>query len=523
MLETPVGDLVQRATRNFADRVAFKHGDRSLTYRQLGERVNRLANALLGLGLKPGDRVALLMWNCLEYTVADLAIAVAGLVKVPLNHLLTPDEITFRIQDSEAAAVITDDYFHEIVAGLEDACPSLAHRICIVPEGGSAPTPFLAFDRLLAQGAARPPDVVVSNDDLLGINYTGGTTGRSKGVMHTHKSVIAIAFGEIVEFDIGRGERMLQVAPLPHVGQFLLLPGLLRGATQVLMRRFDTGEVLRAIERERISWTFLVPTMIYMLIDDPAIRKVDHGTLGTMLYGAAPMSPDKLALAMERLGPVFLQAYSQMEVANLTTTLTKDDHVKALANAPARLGSCGRPVSLSQVKIVDADDAEVAPGEAGEINTRGPHMMRGYWRREAETAAAMRDGWIHTDDVAQADDDGYIYIVDRAKDVIISGGMNVYSVEVENALMEHDAVREACVIGIPDEKWGEAVAAFVVPREGARLDADALIAFSGRKLAAYNRPKRVEFVTEIPKTPYGKMDKKALRAPFWEGRDRQIG
>jgi acyl-CoA synthetase (AMP-forming)/AMP-acid ligase II len=402
------------------------------------------------------------------------------------------------------------------------ACPSLRHRICIAEGGRRAPAGFASFADLLARAAPRDPGIAVAHDDLVGIMYTGGTTGRSKGVMHTHKSVLAIVYSETLEMDVRHSEVMLQVAPLPHATQFMLLPGFLRGGTHVLMKKFDPDEVLRTVERERVSWTFMVPTMIYLLLDDPALRKYDHATLRTVIYGAAPMSPDKLERAIERVGPVFIQVYSQMEVANQTTTLTKEDHVQALAGARHRLASCGRPLTVAQVRIVDEDDRDVPVGEPGEILTRGPHMMRGYWRREEETARTMRGGFIHTGDVGRADEDGFIYIVDRAKDMIISGGMNVYSVEVENVLMEHPDVREACVIGVPDDKWGEAVTAFVVQREGGRLDGAALIAFAGKKLAAYSRPKTVEFVTDIPKTPYGKMDKKAIRGRFWTSDGRQV-
>jgi acyl-CoA synthetase (AMP-forming)/AMP-acid ligase II len=522
MLETTIGALFQRTVRYYAGRPAVKHGARALTYAELGEQVNRLANALAGLGLRHGERVALLMWNCPEYLVCDFAAATAGLVKVPLNHLLTRDECQFRIDDSEAAAVICDEHFAPMVEELVAACPSLRHRICITEGGGAAPAGFTPFADLLARGAPRDPAIAVTHDDLLGIMYTGGTTGRSKGVMHTHKSVLSIVFSETLEMDVRHGEVMLQVAPLPHATQFMLLPGFLRGGTHVLMKKFDPDEVLRTIERERVSWTFMVPTMIYMLLDDPALRKYDHATLRTVIYGAAPMSPDKLERAIERVGPMFIQVYAQMEVANQTTTLTKEDHVEALAGARHRLGSCGRPIAMAQVRIVGEDDRDVPVGEPGEVLVRGPHMMRGYWRREEETARTMRGGWIHTGDVAKADADDFLYIVDRAKDMIISGGMNVYSVEVENVLMEHPDVREACVIGVPDDKWGEAVTAFVVRREGARLAGPELIAFAGRKLAAYSRPKAVEFVAEIPKTPYGKMDKKAIRGRFWKSGERQV-
>jgi acyl-CoA synthetase (AMP-forming)/AMP-acid ligase II len=522
MLETTIGELFRRTVRYHAGRVAVKQDAHALTYADLGAQVNRLANALAGIGLRPGERVALLMWNRPEYVVCDFAAATAGLVKVPLNHLLTRDEVRFRIEDSEAAAVVCDEHFAPMVDELVAECPSLRHRICITENDRRAPAGFTRFVDLLTRGAARDPDIAVGHDDLLGIMYTGGTTGRSKGVMHTHKSVQAICFSEALEMDVARGDVMLQVAPLPHATQFMLLPGFLRGGTHVLMKKFDPDEVLRTIARERVSWTFMVPTMIYVLLDEASLGKYDRASLRTVIYGAAPMSPDKLERAIDLMGPVFLQVYAQMEVANQTTTLTKEDHVEALRTARYRLGSCGRPIAIAQVRLVDGDDRDVRPGEAGEILIRGPHMMRGYWRREEETAKTMRGGWIHSADVAKADADGFIYIVDRAKDMIISGGMNVYSVEVENVLMEHPDIREACVIGVPDDKWGEAVVALVVPREGARLESQELIGFAGRTLAAYSRPKRVEFVTEIPKTPYGKMDKKAIRARFWKDQERQV-
>jgi acyl-CoA synthetase (AMP-forming)/AMP-acid ligase II len=522
MLETTIGALFARAVRHYARRVAVKEGARALTYAELGEQVDRLANALGGLGLRHGERLALLMWNCPEYVVCDFAAATIGLVKVPLNHLLTRDDVEFRLQDSEAAAIVCDEHFAPMVDALAADCPMLRHRVCITEAGRPAPPGFLSFADLLARGAPRDPGVAVAPDDLLGIMYTGGTTGRSKGVMHTHGSVDAIVFSEMLEMDVGHGEVMLQVAPLPHATQFMLLPGLLRGGTHVLLKRFDPEEVLRTIERERVSWTFMVPTMIYVLLDDPALRRYDHGSLRTVIYGAAPMSPEKLERAMDVMGPVFLQVYSQMEVANQTTTLTKADHLEALAGPRHRLGSCGRPIPVAQVRVVDPDDRDVAVGEPGEILTRGPHMMRGYWRRPEETATTMRGGWIHTGDVGKADEDGFMYIVDRAKDMIISGGMNVYSVEVEKVLMEHPDVREACVIGVPDDKWGEAVTAFVVLREGAQVGGEGLIAFAGRTLAAYSRPKRVDVDDEIPKTPYGKMDKKAMRGRFWKDQERQV-
>jgi acyl-CoA synthetase (AMP-forming)/AMP-acid ligase II len=263
--------------------------------------------------------------------------------------------------------------------------------------------------------------------------------------------------------------------------------------------------------------------MIYVLLDYPDRKKYDLSSLRTVLYGAAPMSPERIKQAMAEFGPIFIQVYSQMEVANQTTVLTKQEHVEALEKYPQRLKSCGRPIIMSQVRIVDDNDNDVAGDEVGEIITRGPHMMKGYWRREEETEETMKGGWIHTADMAWMDEDGFIYVVDRKKDMIISGGMNVYSAEVEFALMRHPSIGQAAVLGVPDEKWGEAIKAVVVLRHDTTpATEEEIMAFCRDYLSAYKRPKSIDFVGELPMTPYGKIDKKALRAKYWADQERAV-
>jgi acyl-CoA synthetase (AMP-forming)/AMP-acid ligase II len=318
-------------------------------------------------------------------------------------------------------------------------------------------------------------------------------------------------------------EVMLQTAPLPHAAGFMVPSCLLKGGRIVIMAGFDPEKVFQAIEKEKVTWTFMVPTMIYAFIDHPARKNYDLSSLSTITYGAAPMSPRRLEEAIEELGPIFLQAYSQMEVANQTTALSKSQHVEAIQkNKKKRLSSCGMPILMSQVKIVDDNGNELGINMPGELVTKGPHMMEGYWRRPEETKKTIVDGWLYTGDMAEIDEDGFIYLVDRKKDMIISGGMNIYSAEVEQALSQHSAVNEVIVIGLPDEKWGEIVCGVVVTAPGQEVSEDELIQFCGPRLSAYKKPKKIEFVDHIPRTTVGKLDKKVVRQKYWEGKERNI-
>jgi len=285
---------------------------------------------------------------------------------------------------------------------------------------------------------------------------------------------------------------------------------------------FNPEEFFKLVQDEKITWTFLVPTMIYTILDYPKRKEYDLKSLRTILYGAAPISPRRLEQAVTEMGPIFMQGFAQMEIATQGTILTKKEHWDAIRNQKDRLKSCGRPVLICQMKVVDEQNKELGPGAIGEVTARGPHMMKGYWRKEEETKKTVVDGWIHTGDLGYMDGEGYLYLVDRKNDVIITGGMSVFSVEVENVLSQHLAVAEAIAIGIPDEKWGEMVLGIVVKAVGREASESELLEYCRDKLAAYQRPKRIEFYDALPRTVYGKLDKKAVKKRYWEGRDRMI-
>jgi acyl-CoA synthetase (AMP-forming)/AMP-acid ligase II len=516
VLETTVGELFDKAVKQYRDKIAVKDDQRCLTYAEMGEEVNRCANALFQKGIQPGDRVALWMPNCIEYIVCDFAIAKLGAVRVPLNTFLIDAEVAYRLDDAEVKAMICGSEYMERVQNILQQTSVQPMVITVGNEGDQS------LKSLLQKASSESPKIVVGYEDLAAIMYTGGTTGRSKGVMHTHKSTISLMYSEIVEFELERGVVMLHVAPLPHAVGFMILPGILRGGTHILQQGFQPKKFCETVEKEKVTFAFLVPTMIYSLLDFPDLQLYDLSSLRTLIYGAAPMAPSRIKQALETWGPILLQVYSQMEVANQTTVLTKSDHLIYSVDEEKRLSSCGSPIIMSQVKIVDDEGREVPTGTIGEIVTRGPHMMKGYWRMKEETEKTIRNGWLHTGDMAYQDEAGYIYLVDRKKDMIISGGFNVYTTVVEKALFEHPSVRQATVIGVPDEKWGEAVKAFVVADSASWLSEEELIQFCKKRLAKYEVPKSIEFVDSLPLTAYGKIDKKALRASFWTNKDRQI-
>jgi acyl-CoA synthetase (AMP-forming)/AMP-acid ligase II len=518
MLETTVGKLFDKAVRQHPHKIAVKDQQRSITYAELEKEVNGFANALIKLGIRQGQRVALWLYNSIEYIVADFAIAKIGGVRVPLNQYLSAHEVQYRLADSGANAIICSP---EWISSVQTLVQNLPHEVLVISAGKDPVDRVVTMQQLIENSSFEDPAVPVRPEDLVAIMYTGGTTGRSKGVMHTHTSTIALMYSEIVEFELERGVVMLHVAPLPHAVGFLILPGLLRGGTHILHQGFSPRAFCETVEREQVNFTFLVPTMIYQLLDLLEQQKYDVSSLKTIIYGAAPMAPARIKQALAVFGPVLVQIYSQMEVANQTTILTKDDHLTSQGEEK-RLSSCGREIILSQVRIVNAAGEDVGPGEVGELITRGPHMMKGYWQMEEETAKTIQNGWLYTGDMAYRDEDGYLYMVDRKKDMIISGGFNVYTTTVESVLFQHPAVKQAAVIGVPDDKWGEAVKAVVVVHPETGISEGELLAFCKSRLSRYEVPKSIDFVDSIPVTAYGKVDKKALRAPYWVSYERQI-
>lgn len=508
------GALLRRACEKHADRPIATSGDETWTYGEAWERGGRLAASLASRGFEPGDRVGTMMSNQLEYLAANFACVRGGFVHVPMNDMLTSEEFSYMLSDSGARAAIAGGNFTETLADVGDDLPELELQVAVESPAGEQVT---LGSLLEAVDGTR--DVEVGADDVLRLCYTGGTTGRPKGARHTHGTLAMDMMAHVMALEIRDAEEVLVTTPLPHAAGYMHLAALTQGAHLTLTQGFDPAEFLGIVDGEPISWTFLVPTQIYRLLDHEALPSTDISSLETVVYGAAPITAERLAEALDAFGDVFVQIYGQTEMPDIGMVLPKGDHVIG----EPQIESCGKPAAMVDVGIVDPEREDLVfrgAGEPGELVMRSPYVMRGYHGKPEQTAETIVDGWLRTGDIARRDEAGYVYLLDRAKDMIVSGGMNVYTTEVEDALDEHPGVRQVAVIGVPHEDWGEAVHAVVV-REG-DLTADDLKEFADGKLSAYKKPKSVEFVEELPTTPYGKVDKKALREPYWEDSDRQI-
>lgn len=514
--------LFETALERYADRVAVRFGSAELTYGELDERANAVAHALRERRVGSEDRVGLMMSNCLEYVIADLAIVKAGAVKVPLNDMLTADEFEFMLSDSGARTVICGGNFVETLVEIRSSLDELDHCIA-VRRGDELPHDVEAFEELDGR-RDEPPAGTPAPDDVGGHYYTGGTTGQPKGAVHTHQGIAMNMYAHIVELGITGDDTLLLMTPLPHSAGAFLWAALLTGATSVIHAGFEPSRALESIQTHSISWTFMVPTMIYRVLDHPDLTQCETDSLETLAYGAAPMTPARLREGLDEFGPVFLQFYGQTEMPNVITTFGKAEHRLAIAKGHEdRLSSAGQPSLMAAVRVVDPETGDELPqGEEGELVAKAPYSMREYFERPEKTTETLRDGWLRTGDIGRIDDDGFVYLLDRASDMIITGGMNVYSTEVEGVLDEHPAVKEVAVIGRPDEEWGEIVTAVVVSHDEASATENDLIEFAAERLSDYKKPKLVEFVDDIPKTPYGKMDKKQLRDRHWQEQNRQI-
>ena len=518
MIGSSFGRVLDACARNYPTETALVQGDLRLSYAEMFDRIRRTGRALIAQGLRPGDRVAILMADSPALLEAMYGALWAGLTIVPLNSRLMLDDHTYMVGDSRARALLFDAAMaaraHEIIdtGSVELAIATVDEA---VPEGG------LLLSRLAADhgGGEGHPEIDPGHECW--IQYTGGTTGFPKGALHTHSTILSSLYSCTLELDVRPGEVSAHVAPLTHSGIVYVLPVWARGGTNVVLGGFDPGALLDAIERERVTSTLMVPTMLYYLLDLPGIGDRDLSSLRTLTYGAAPIGPDRLEQALDTFGPIFIQVYGQTEAPAQITVLAKNDHVRARSN-PDLLRSCGRPVAICDVRCADDDLNTVPDGEPGEIVVRGPNVTVGYINKPDETASALRDGWLCTGDVGTRDEDGYLYIVDRKKDMIVSGGFNVYPKEVEQTLFSHPSVGDVCVVGVPDEKWGEAVKAVVVAAEGASPDPQELIAFVKEHKGPVLAPKSVDFVEAIPLTTVGKHDKKAVRDRYWAGRERAV-
>ena len=515
---------LRRSARLFADKVALIDGEERLTYAEFAARVDRLASALRGAGLQKGDRVAVLMLNTSRYMELYYGVNAAGGVVVPLNFRLAGPEIKFIVDDCAAKFLFVTREFAEAASQLQQTCPSL--ETVVHAEDGPAPQWMVGYEELLAAAAPERPPVEVAETDLAGIFYTGGTTGMPKGVMLTQRNLADNAYRMLMQLGYRENDVYLHAAPMFHLADGSSTFAITyAGGTHAHVRAFEPTAVLEAVERDHVTCGALVPTMIMALINHPDVSRRDLSSLRLMLYGASPIAADVLREAMDLLPCDFIQGYGMTEAAPILTFLTPEDHRAGLAGGEKevrRLRSAGRAAIGIEMKVLDEKGREAPPGTVGEVTARGANVMRGYWRRPEATGETLRKGWYRTGDLATMDEDGYLYIVDRKKDMIVSGGENVYSVEVENALYGHEAVLECAVIGVPDEKWGEAVKALVVLRPGHEATEADLIEHCGGRIGGYKAPKSVDFADSLPKSGAGKILKRELRETYWQGQERRV-
>jgi acyl-CoA synthetase (AMP-forming)/AMP-acid ligase II len=508
---------LHRALRHAPDQPATIFGDRVRSIAEQADRVSRLAAGLRALGVSDGERVAILSLNSDRYCELLLAVPWANGILNPVNIRWSPTEIIYSLVESETSVLVTDDTFLPLVPELAAGHPGL--RAVIHAGDGDAPGGLVAYEDL-ATGAAAIPDARRGGDAVAGVFYTGGTTGFPKGVTLTHANMLTSALGSEATSPIScPGGRALLAGPMFHaVGVTAWTAQSIVGGTHVVVPAFDPRAVLAAIAEHRVTSVVLVPTMLQRLVDHPDFHAYDLTSLRILLYGGSVASRALLQRAMDAFpGTDFVQAYGMTELGPVATLLTSEDHRRA-----DLLTSAGRAAAHAEVRVVDPDGNEAPRGGVGEVAVRGGHVMAGYWARPEETAAAVRDGWMHTGDAGYMDDDGYVFVVDRIKDMIITGGENVYSVEVENALGSHPAVASCAVIGVPDDDWGERVHAVVVLKPGAEATRDDLRAHTRSAIAGYKVPRSIAFVDALPVSGAGKVLKAELRACAGDDADRAV-
>lgn len=509
-------DHFYQALKRHQDKVAVTAPDGKLTYRELLVQASKLANALNALGVGRGDKVVLLLRNSVDYVIADIAIILAGACKVPLNDMLAANDVGYMINHADAKAVISHTSFAPTINAIQSELSAVKVKISCsdtkdVLEG------FVSVDNVVAKTSStlKSGDTPDAKDPGL-IIYTGGTTGKPKGVYHTQESLLVNFLSHLTYAEIRQDEHLLICSPLPHSAQQFVLSALLIGAQITIENGFDITRVLNLIETTKITWCFMVPTMIYRLLDAPRLGEINCSSLRTIVYGASPITAARLRQGLEYFGPIFLQIYGQTEVPNFVTVLSKQDHLKEQFQT-----SCGQPVMFCNVAIRDESGTVLEYGEVGEITVKSYYSLERYYKNPAKTETSYIGSHLRTGDVGYQHESGHVFLVDRANDMIISGGMNVYSTEVENVVNETILTGQVVVIGVPDDDWGEAVTAFIVGVEE-QVDEDKIINHCKTKLAKYKVPKHIKLVDEIPLTPYGKPDKKALRAQFWGQQSRQI-
>jgi acyl-CoA synthetase (AMP-forming)/AMP-acid ligase II len=512
-----VGDITRHHARGRPHRVAIHFEGQRITFEELDRRANQVANGLIAEGVGPQARIAILSKNVPAFFELWFGAAKADVVLVPVNFRLAPAEVAYVVDDSSAEILFVGAEFYPVIEKVAHELKSVRRIVALDAAHGSWPS----YADWRGAQPANDSAIAIAPDACAMQMYTSGTTGHPKGALLSHAGLLALA--DVGVHTIGvwqENEVNLVCMPLFHIGgSGWALIGLHRGIDSVLMRDADPAAILRLIPEHRITKAFMVPALILFMVQNPQCRSTDFSSLDLIAYGASPAPVDLVRNAIKVFGCSLGQVYGLTETTGAITYLPPEDHDEKF---PERLKSCGKPMTGIEMRVVDADGTDVATGDVGEIITRSVQNMICYWNQPEATRRAIRGGWFYTGDAGYLDADGYIYIYDRVKDMIISGGENIYPAEVESALFGHPAVADVAVIGIPDDKWGEAVKAFVVKRPGGDVTSDELIAFARDRIAHYKVPRSVDFVEALPRTPTGKILKRELRKPFWVGQERQV-
>jgi len=510
-----IGDLPSRNAAKFPEKMAVVSEGLTLTFKELNGRVNCLANFFLALGARKGDRIGVLTHNCHQFVELYFAAAKIGATFCPYNNHLRLGEIKDILDYSTPRFLVIDHDFVGMIDALRPHLGFIEKYICLQ----KVAQPFVDdYESIIRDGRREEPDAHVLEDDLVSIFFTGGTMGRPKGVMRTHRHVMSNAVASVIELKVDYDEKVLITFPLYHVaGEDNVMRHSFMPNTIHIRREggFDAEKVLGYISGEGITRCQFVPTMIHSLVQAPGAGNYDLSALQMILYAGAAMPVELLKKALTIFPCGFTGMYGLTESGPVTTLLKPKDHVlDGIEKNVARLASCGKPLINYEIKIADESDNDLAIGQVGEIVCRSEAMTIGYWQMPEETARILRNGWLHTGDLGRFDEDGYLYVVERKDDMIVSGGVNIYPREVEEILYRHPGVSEASVIGLPDEHWGEIVKAVIVPKEGALLTEEEMIEFCGKNLASFKKPKSVDFWKELPKSPQGKILKKEIRRHY---------
>jgi len=498
------------------------HGDYEINYREANERVNQLANAFSALGLRKGDNLAILLHNCPEFIETLFACFKAGITTVPINFRLHPEECRFIIDNSESAAVVLGADFRDDLYILKDGMPKVKHFICV---DESIPG-MEDYENLVESQPVIFEAEEVENHHVAWIFYTSGTTGMPKGAMLTHHNILTMTMNFFADVcPLGPEDAVLHAAPLSHGSGLYAIPNVAKAAANVILetRSFEPEAVFKTIERRKITNMFAAPTMIKRLITHSDIKQYDLSSLKCINYGGGPIHVQDLKDMVKVMGQVFVQIFGQAESPMTISYLRKEEHLTDGNELQLkRLASAGIPRTDVEVRVVDENDIELPNGTLGEIVVRGEVVMKGYWKNAQATKDTIRKGWLRTGDLGVMDEYGYIYIMDRSKDMIISGGENVYSREIEDVIIKHPSVFEVAVIGVPDDTWGEAIKAIVALKEGQSASEEEIISFCKKYLASYKKPKSVDFVDELPKSAYGKILKREIRDKYWAQKKRKV-